>query len=294
MRRPPYVVRVDEIPEEKRPRFLPGAGVGAHVRELRPATGLTRMGVSLRRVEPGRAGTHRHFHTVEEEWVVVLSGTGTVRIGPHRLPVREGSFVAFPPGPRPHHFIADPAAEGSEPLLLLEGGERRRDVDECWYPDLGRVYRKGRLEETAAFPPEEGEAVQCIHVDDLPDTAFQHDVDAGARRVMRSLSRATGLARQAVRWTRVATGDRSTAYHTHDRTDEWLYLLEGRARVRVGMDVFEAAGGDFLGHPAGGPAHVMEPLTDLSYWMGGQIDPTDVVTYPDAGVRRRGGKLEPL
>jgi hypothetical protein len=30
----------------------------------------------------------------------------------------------------------------------------------------------------------------------------------------------------------------------------------------------------FLGHAAGGPAHLMEPVTALSYLMGGQVEPT--------------------
>ena len=97
-----------------------------------------------------------------------------------------------------------------------------------------------------------------------------------------------------MKWARVRPGDRSTAYHTHDRTDEWVYILDGRARVRVGDDVFEVSAGDFLGHPAGGPAHVMEPESELTYLMGGQIDADDVVTYPDAGKRCSGGRVEAL
>ena len=56
----------------------------------------------------------------------------------------------------------------------------------------------------------------------------------------------------------------------------------------------EASAGDFLGHPAGGLAHVMEPVSELTYLMGGQRDPDDVVIYPEAGVRRIHGRIEPL
>jgi uncharacterized cupin superfamily protein len=110
---------------------------------------------------------------------------------------------------------------------------------------------------------------------------------------MRRLDRPTGLLRHAVVWTRVEPGDRSTAFHTHDHTDEWVFILAGRARVRVGEDRFEVGAFDFLGHPAGGPAHVMEPLEPLTYLMGGEINPDDVVIYPEAGVRRVAGRLEP-
>ena len=39
---------------------------------------------------------------------------------------------------------------------------------------------------------------------------------------------------------------------------------------------------------------MMQAETDLTYLMGGMIDPLDVVTYPEHGLRRLGGKLEPL
>lgn len=290
MSRPPCVVRVEELPAEKRPRFLAPGIASSRVRALSDAVGLTRMGVGWRSVDPGHASTHRHFHSVEEEWAYVLSGEGAVRIGSHRLDVRPGCFVGFPPGPCPHHFLATTA----EPLAILEGGERRRQEDECFYPDLGQFAVERQLRDLEApLPDEQGDPAQCLHVDDLAVAHFQHEVDDSARRDYRSLHTPVGLVRQAVRWSRVAAGDRSTAYHTHDRTDEWIYLLEGRARVRVGVESFEAAAGDFIGHPAGGAPHLMEPETDLVYLMGGMIDPDDVVSYPEAGVERRDGRIVP-
>jgi hypothetical protein len=38
----------------------------------------------------------------------------------------------------------------------------------------------------------------------------------------------------------------------------------------------------------------MEPTAALTYLMGGEINADDVVIYPEAGVRRVRGKLEPL
>jgi uncharacterized cupin superfamily protein len=204
--------------------------------------------------------------------------------------VRGGLFARFPPGPRPHHFIA----EGDEPQVLLEGGERRPEDEGC-YVDLPKWWR-GRqfLEAERPVPPETGDVSQVVHLDDVPAHDFQHDVDAGAGRSMRRLDRRTGLTRQAVVWSQVLPSRRSTAFHTHDRTDEWVLILSGRARVRVGDERFEAGPNDFIGHPAGGAAHVMEPLEPLTYLMGGMIDADDVVLYPEAGVRRVRGRLEQL
>ncbi len=289
MDRPGCVVHVRDIPGEPRPRYTALPGIGAILRRLGDAVGLTHMGVHARTIEPGKAGTNRHFHLVEEEWAYVLSGHGIVRIGPHRLAVRAGSFVGFPPGPRPHHFIA----EGDTPLVLLEGGERRPAEDiGCWV-DIPTWWRAGQLlEQGDPLPPEEGDPSQCVHIDELPTKQFQHDVDGAARRKMRRLNRTTGLVRQAVVWAHVEPGDHSTAFHTHDRTDEWVFILAGRARVRCGDEWFEAGPDDFIGHPAGSPAHVMEPAEPLTYLMGGEIDDDDIVIYPEAGVRRVRGRLE--
>jgi uncharacterized cupin superfamily protein len=112
--------------------------------------------------------------------------------------------------------------------------------------------------------------------------------------VYRRLSQHTGLVRQTVRWTRVESGDLSTALHSHDRTDEWAFILEGRARAQSGELTFEVGPGDFIGCPAGGPAHQMEPIEPLTYLMGGGRDADDVVTYPEAGYRRVRGRLESL
>jgi len=287
MTRPDCVVNIWDLAGEPRPRFTSGTNVKSVVRNPSDAVGLTQMGVHLRCVEPGQVGTNRHFHTVEEEWTYVLSGVGAVRIGPHRLPVRAGTFVGFPPGPRPHHFIA----AGSATLVLLEGGERRPGEDVGCYVDIPRWWSAGGfLDRAEAPPPEEGDAAQCVHIDDLPIEAFQHDVDAGAHRRMRRLQRPTGLVRQAVAWAQIAAA-RSTAFHTHTRTDEWILILDGRALVRVGAARFAVGPGDFIGHPAGGGAHCMEVDAELTYLVGGQIDAQDVTIYPDAGVRREGGVL---
>jgi uncharacterized cupin superfamily protein len=249
------------------------------------------MGVHVRSIEPGFAGTHRHCHTVEEEWSYVLSGRGSVRIGPLRISVKPGHFVGFPPGPRPHHFVAG----GDEPLILLEGGERRPKEDGGWYVDSRKLWRNGAFVDPYEPPPvEEGDERQVVHVDDIEVTLFQHDVDPKARRRMRTLHAPTGLERQAVRWASVAAGDRSTALHTHDSTDEWVFILSGRALARVGADDIEIGPEDFLGHPAGGPPHVMTAIDDLTYLMGGQIDSADIVSYPAAGLRRVARKLEPM
>lgn len=284
------VVHVPGLPGEPRPRYTQTPGVAAIVRSPGAVAGMRQMGVHLRSVAPGFAGTNRHFHTVEEEWAYVLSGRGRLRLGPLTLPVGPGCFAGFPPGPSPHHFIND----GDEDLVLLEGGESRAAEDGCWYPDA-RLMSQGRqpVVPYQEPPPEEGTKARLQNIESLPVQEFRHDVEPRARRRMRVLHRPTGLVRQAVYWCRVARGELSTALHTHDRTDEWVFVLDGQGTVQIGADQFHVGPNDFIGHPAGGEPHVMQARTDLTYLLGGTIDPLDVVTYPEHGLRRLGGKLAP-
>ncbi len=288
MSRPSFVVNLADVRAQKRPRFTSTPGVAALVQTLGDPTGLKQMGVGMRAVEPGFSGTNRHFHSAEEEWSFVLSGRGTLRIGPHRIAVSAGSFAGFPTGPRPHHFIA----EGDEPLVFLEGGERRPAQDDVWYPDIRKMSRGRVLMDDYVEPPqEEGDLSQVVRVDEVELRGFQHDLDPAVRRQMRTLHERTGLTRQAVRWARVAAGGQSTVFHTHERTDEWVFVLSGRGIARVGDERIEIGPRDFLGHPAGGTPHVMEAVDELTYLVGGQIDASDVVTYPERGMRRVGEKL---
>lgn len=289
--RPACVLQLAEVPAEKRPRFTDTPGVRAFVQSLGVTTGLRNMGVHVRRVPPGMAGTNRHFHTIEEEWAYVLRGRGKLRIGPLELEVGPGHFAGFPPGPRPHHFVNDGAGD----LVFIEGGESRPGEDGCWYPDA-RLMSRGRqiVEPYEEPPPAIGEERQLRHVDTLDVREFHHDVDTRARRRMRALHADTGLERQAVYYAEVEAGDLTTALHTHERTDEWVFILAGTAIATVGEHRFEVGPDDFIGHAAGSAAHVMEAVTDLTYLMGGQIDRDDVVHYPQHGLRRRGGRLEPV
>jgi quercetin 2,3-dioxygenase len=291
MSRPACVINIRDMPGERRPRYTSTPGVGAIVRSPGHLTGLTQMGVNVRTVEAGFAGTNRHFHTLEEEWTYVLSGDGRLRIGPLELSVGPGHFAGYPTGPRPHHLVND----GADDLVFLEGGESRPLDDAFWYPDVRKMGKaRAFVEPYVEPPPEQGDETQVVHVDDVPVEDFQHDVEPKARRRMRALHRGTGLKRQAVYLAEVRAGDWSTAFHRHERTDEWVFILSGNGIARVGDDRFAVGPDDFIGYPARGQPHVIEATTDLTYLMGGQVDSTDVIEYPEHRMRRAGSRLEPL
>lgn len=89
-------------------------------RSLGDACGMTQLGVHLVRVLPGRESTEYHTHHHDEEWIYVLSGTGTAEIGARASPVKAGDFMGFVAGSLPHALRND----GREDLVYLVGGTR--------------------------------------------------------------------------------------------------------------------------------------------------------------------------
>ena len=92
----------------------------------------------------------------------------------------------------------------------------------------------------------------------------------------------------------LAPGKKSFPLHAHLVTEEALFVVSGRAKVRTPEGLTPIGPGDYVSFPPGGPAHQLvndgtEPLVyvGMSAFIG-----ADVVEYPDsdkvgcvAGVR---------
>ena len=120
-------------------------------------------------------------------------------------------------------------------------------------------------------------------IEAIPETETQHQFNASAIRHSRSLASQTGLQRIGLHLVRIQPGHDSTTHHYHDADEEFIYILSGRGRARIGEEVFEVEAGDFMGFPAPSPAHSMHNsyTEDLVYLMGGEKWATDIVHYPD-------------
>ncbi|MBI4405728.1 MAG: cupin domain-containing protein, partial [Deltaproteobacteria bacterium] len=79
-----------------------------------------------------------HSHTAQEEFFLILSGTGMLRMNNEELPVRSGDFVAKPAGQGlAHQFINT----GTDILKILDCG-LVVEADTVTYPDEGVVLVK--------------------------------------------------------------------------------------------------------------------------------------------------------
>src|ERR671919_2769756 len=82
-------------PEPFRSRVLP-----REKRALGDALGLTKIGVNLTTLSPGKESSMRHFHTREDELVFVLEGEVVLRTDEGEQVLTAGMCAGFPAGVR--------------------------------------------------------------------------------------------------------------------------------------------------------------------------------------------------
>lgn len=92
--------------------------------------------------------------------------------------------------------------------------------------------------------------------DAMPGTPKVHFLNDQARRLNKSLGDATGLSQMGIHWIEIQPGFCSTECHRHFVEEEAVYILEGQGVVTLDECDYAVQAGDFIGLPAGGPAHV--------------------------------------
>ena len=100
-------------------------------RRLGDAAGLTKFGVNLVTLGPGGQSSLRHWHTLEDEFVYVLSGEVVLISNEGEQILGAGMSAGYPAGKRnAHHFVNRSQA----PAVYLEIGNRI-EGDNAFYPD---------------------------------------------------------------------------------------------------------------------------------------------------------------
>lgn len=115
-----------------------------------------------------------------------------------------------------------------------------------------------------------------------PGVQFRHPLNSGSEVHLRALGDASGLTRIGITLARLAPGKESFLYHSHERAEEFVYILTGRGMAEVAEERFEVGPGSFLGFKAPGPAHhLTNPFSeDLVYLMGGERVAFEVGRFP--------------
>lgn len=106
---------------------------------LGDAGGLTQFGINRLELPPGAWSSQRHWHSVEDEFVCVLTGEVVLVTDAGEEILRAGDCAAFPANtPNGHHLINRSA---SLAVCLEVGG--RSDLDRVVYADIDMVCEPG-------------------------------------------------------------------------------------------------------------------------------------------------------
>jgi uncharacterized cupin superfamily protein len=105
------------------------ASIGTHI-------GARQLGYNLTVLPPGKAQCPFHSHHGEEEMFLIMAGTGELRFGDQRHPLRPHDVIACPTGgPEVAHQIINTGAVDLRYLAL----STIAPVEACEYPDSGKV-----------------------------------------------------------------------------------------------------------------------------------------------------------
>lgn len=115
--------------ERERPRFRCRSTM------LGPLTGAERLGASIYEIDPGESSAPYHWHSANEELLIVLRGHPSLRTADGWRELAEGEVVAFPRGEAGVHQLANRGDETARFVIFSE----MHDPEVVVYPDSDKV-----------------------------------------------------------------------------------------------------------------------------------------------------------
>jgi uncharacterized cupin superfamily protein len=113
------------------------AVAGRWYRRLAPVAGLTMMGASHVTLLPGAFSSQRHWHRVQDELVVILSGAAFLIDDHGEALVGPGDVLAFPGGEKNGHCLHN---RSDEPCVFVAISAGSREADSGEYSDIDMVF----------------------------------------------------------------------------------------------------------------------------------------------------------
>jgi uncharacterized cupin superfamily protein len=111
------------------------AGFSGRGRQVGADAGAQRLGACVYELDPGATAMPYHFHRGNEELLVVLSGTPTLRTPDGERELREGEVAAFRVGPAGAHQVINRSPTSARYVMF----STRRSPDVTGYPDSGKT-----------------------------------------------------------------------------------------------------------------------------------------------------------
>jgi uncharacterized cupin superfamily protein len=124
---------LDALPVVRTTDYLPpyDRDVAGRSRKIVGA-GLQAFGANLVTLAPGAWSSQRHWHTAEDELVLMVCGEAVLIEDDGEHILRAGDIATFARGVANGHHLVN---RSSTPAVFLAVGNDAPDTDECFYPD---------------------------------------------------------------------------------------------------------------------------------------------------------------
>lgn len=120
----------DTVPDAAEP-----PGYRARSSRLGPRLGAVRLGMSIYDLPPGEAICPYHFEWTDEEWLIVIAGSPTLRTPDGESVLEPGDVACFPAGPEGAHSIRN----GTEEPVRVAMISTKNEFGIAEYPDSDKV-----------------------------------------------------------------------------------------------------------------------------------------------------------
>jgi uncharacterized cupin superfamily protein len=119
-------------------------GFRAQSAQLAPRLGASRLAMTAYDLPPGQAICPYHFHWGDEEWLVVVAGTPTIRTPDGEQTLEPGDVVCFPVGPDGAHRVHN----ATEDVVRVALFSNKHEFGIIEYPDSDKIGVWGRHNES--------------------------------------------------------------------------------------------------------------------------------------------------
>ena len=288
---------------------------------LSNAGGLTQFGAHLDMLMPGAWSSQHHWHSAEDEFLYLLSGTATLVDDDGRTDLFPGDAVAWRHGdPNAHHLTN----RGDVPARFLIVGSRCRG-DICTYPDEAErqingdttwqiVTDSGEMIDGGALPPrllglsppwgrpfDGTKRPNVLRAGSVPAVLSGNPYPAQWSDLGRAediaLSDAGGLTQFGAFLEILHPGAQTSLRHWHEEEDEFLYVPDGTVTLLEDDGPHPIGPGTCVCWPAGvANAHCLRNDGDAPatlFILGSRLA-EDACHYPDIDLhysRRKGLRI---
>ena len=111
------------------------AGYLASALRLGPKLGASRLGMSIYDLPPGEAICPYHFEWTDEEWLIVVAGSASVRTPDGEAVLGPGDVMCFPAGPAGAHCVRNASEEPARVAIF----STKNEFGIAEYPDSDKV-----------------------------------------------------------------------------------------------------------------------------------------------------------